>query len=311
MAGTATTDEELNPLTGENDTKQMVSVDLENHRDPPNPSAPAVSDPAQEKDWAAEVGVACNKGYNWFPLGVFAWISGFLLIACCLGDMITMETNFIEFWLYVYVIIGALLILLIDMPIGVSIKIKWIMKCQLIVFDWVKLFRRIWGRCVLYIILMVTCASFLANDNDPSDFRSVPWIGGLYLCVITVLSFIFSSVAAKKYNAIREYIIKSTVIQVNDDNLANLKSTGMLDGSDVDDEIALKKFVSKYNELDTDNTGKLNMKELAQLGKECGNTFSNSEKHAIMLLLDKECNGYITRPEWILQLRKHKHLRML
>ena len=85
----------------------------------------------------------------------------------------------------------------------------------------------------------------------------------------------------------------------------------MNDEEAVDDEIEMKKFVSKFNELDTNQNGVLGMKELTALGSECGNEFSNSEKHAVMLLLDKECNGHITKSEWIVQLNKHKKLRFL
>ena len=168
MANVAETanEEELNPLTG-NDGNQtqvtakdnrsegnMVKINLENPRDPPQPSsqqqmaaqqqqqsvAPGAAT-KQNKDWAAELGMAWNKGYNWFPLGVFAWIGGWLLIATCIGDMISLSTDFIEFWFYVYLIIGALLILVIDCPTNLSAKAGFITKFQLIIFDWIKLFR--------------------------------------------------------------------------------------------------------------------------------------------------------------------------
>eukprot|EP00486_Rosalina_sp_Unknown_P015393 CAMPEP_0201594742 /NCGR_PEP_ID=MMETSP0190_2-20130828/191962_1 /ASSEMBLY_ACC=CAM_ASM_000263 /TAXON_ID=37353 /ORGANISM="Rosalina sp." /LENGTH=116 /DNA_ID=CAMNT_0048054463 /DNA_START=21 /DNA_END=368 /DNA_ORIENTATION=- len=116
MADTASGNAEENkPLNaGENNNKQdnMVEINLENPHDPPKATPqqqvqaqqeqaaiPESDIPRQQdKDWAKEVGMACNKGYNWFPLGIFAWIGGFLLIACAIGDMITMSTNFIEFW---------------------------------------------------------------------------------------------------------------------------------------------------------------------------------------------------------------------
>lgn len=339
MADTASGNAEENkPLNaGENDKQDnMVEINLENPRDPPKPSQeqqveaatkqqaiPQSDVPRQpEKDWAKEVGMACNKGYNWFPLGIFAWLGGFLLIACAIGDMITMSTNFIEFWLYVYLLIGAILILIIDMPMSLTSKISIVIKFQLILFDWVKLFRRIWGRTILYIIMMITCASFLANgDGDPSEFRSVPWISGIYLLVIIVLSYIFSYIAAKKYNAIREYIIKSTVISKDidvssplmggngDEEQKQQEQNG--DTEIIDDDMVMKKLISKFDELDVDKSGKLGMNEIAKLGDQCGNAFSASEKYAVFLLLDKECNGEITKPEWIMQLRKHKNIKML
>ena len=330
MADTAAGNAEENkPLNAEGDKKQenMVEINLENPRDPPKPSAEQQaqtqqqqqaipeSDGAQkqDKDWAKEVGMACNKGYNWFPLGIFAWLSGWLLIICAIADMITQRTGFIEFWLYVYLIIGAILIIIIDMPISLTIKVASVIKFQLIIFDWIKLWRRIWGRSILYLIMMITCASFLANDDDPSEFRSVPWIAGLYLLVIIVLSVIFSVIAAKKYNAVREYIIKATVISkdVSQPLIGNDDDEEQKEMTDNDDELVMKKFISKFDALDVNKNGKLGMDEIANLGEECGNAFSASEKYAVFLLLDKECNGEITKPEWIMQLKKHKNCKML
>lgn len=238
------------------------------------------------------------------------------MIACELGDLIATQTDFIEFWLYVYLFIMALVLLLVDMPIEISTKSQAILKFQLAVFDWIKLLRRIWGRCLLYLVMMMTCASFLANDDDPSDFRAVPWIAGLYLLILIITSFVFSFIAAKKYNAVRLYILQSTVLPQNDGDYSEdeeedavvRQATQMSEG---DEEIAMKKFIAKFNELDTNNNGRLGMEEIRVLGEECGNKFSRSELHAMMLLLDKECNGVITKPEWILQLKKYDRLRLL
>lgn len=83
---TTTNETEQQPLNSPdvNDTDQMVTLDLENKRDPPTPPAqqrgdpqfqkvPSNLQPPPEKDWAAEMGMACNKFYVWFPLGIFAW----------------------------------------------------------------------------------------------------------------------------------------------------------------------------------------------------------------------------------------------
>ena len=243
-------------------------------------------------------------------------ISGWLVIACGIGDLFATETGFIEFWLYVYLWVMALVLLLVDMPIMLSTQSETVIRFQLKVFDWIKLFRRIWGRCILYIVMMFTCGSFLANDDDPSDFRAVPWIAGVYLLVLIILSFVFSFIAAKKYNAIREYIIQSTVLPQSDGDYSEDEEEDALVRQATrdavgDEEIAMKKFIAKFNELDTNDNGQLGMDEIRSLGQECGNTFSHSELHAMMLLLDRECNGVITRPEWILQLKKHDHLYLL
>mmetsp|Transcript_39089 Transcript_39089/g.62424 ORF Transcript_39089/g.62424 Transcript_39089/m.62424 type:complete len:336 (-) Transcript_39089:100-1107(-) len=330
---TATNAEEKKPLT-EGGDNQMVDIVLDKPRNPPQYNTaqqqteikqqatdiPQSDAPRQQqKDWKNEVAIAGNKCYNWFPLGVFAWLSGWLLIACGIGDLVVMKTNFIEFWMYVYLLVGALVILVVDMPLSLNNTLKFVVKLQLVIFDWVKLFRRIWGRCVLYLIMMVTCGSFLANDDDPSDFRSVPWIAGLYLLVIIVLSLIFSWLAAKKYNVVRQYIIEATVIerdleQEDDAEVRQMSNVSqMIDArkSEVDEEIVMKKLISKFDQLDVAKSGKLQMNEIAQLGEECGNAFSAAEKYAIFLLLDKESNGVITKPEWILQLKKHKNCKML
>ena len=167
--------EELNPLTGPGTTNDIVSVNLNNPRDPPGASAEQHAETQQQKqgnpgskqedkDYAAELGMACNKCYNWFPLGIFAWASGFVLIACSIFDLIAKSISFIEFWLYFYLVIGALCILIIDMPIAMALKFDFVIKAQVSIFSWVKLFRRIWGRCILYTIMMITCGSFFANN---------------------------------------------------------------------------------------------------------------------------------------------------
>jgi len=266
--------------------------------------------------------MACNKCYNWFPLGVFAWIGGWLLLICVIVDMITTRTGFVAFWLYVYLIVGALLILVIDLPLVWSMRVAFVVRAQIVIYDYVKLFRRIWGRSILYLIMMITCGSFVQENGD---FSSVSWVAGPYMLALIILSLIFSVIAAKKYMAVREYIIKATVIQrdMDEEDIQLQKSVSRLVIPDeeeqkqrhadfeMDEEIVMKKLISKFDELDADNTGKLNIQQISKLGEECGNAFSNAEKHAIFLLLDKECNGAITKPSWILQLKKYSNMKML
>ena len=264
-------------------------------------------------------------------------MSGWLIICCEIGDLVQTSTGFIEFWLYVYLLVGSLLVLVVDMPIMLSRQSDAVRRVQLLVFSWVKLFRRMWGRAILYTVLMFSCSSFLANDDDPSDFRAVPWICGIYLLLLIVPSFVFSVIAARKYNAIRTYVIESTVLpppDADDSDEEDAVVRQMTESGGVDDELAMRKFIAKFDELDANDNGQLTMNEVAKLGAECGNAFSHSELHAMMLLLDKECNGVITKPEyvwllsvcdgleyvqiqlchanrWILQFRKHHHLKLL
>eukprot|EP01084_Bolivina_argentea_P132537 233902_1 len=305
-----TDQEEQNPLTGNNDEKKqenMVEI-------------------AGSDTMTKPVEIACNKCYNWFPLGWFAWLSGWLLIGCIIADLVQFGTNFVGYWIYVYLIVGALLILVIDCPSELSqdtgsdqmIYIRFIVKWQLMIYRWIKLFRRIWGRIILYSIIMFTCGSFLGDSFVPSEeFRSVPWIAGFYLLWIIILSIAFSFIAAKKYNMIRQYILYSTELSVHHEIMTYAKQLKYIfEDSDIlkqntNREVELRKFISKYDELDENKDGKVGMVELARLGEESGNTFSKSEKRAVMLLLDPNCNGYITKVEWIMQFQKHKVLNML
>ena len=85
------------------------------------------------------------------------------------------------------------------------------------------------------------------------------------------------------------------MITVSEQDLKEEKETESK--TNIDEELELKKFISKFDELDKNKNGQLGMDELSALSEECGNSFSSSEKHAVMLLLDKDCNGYVTRQE--------------
>ena len=273
------------------------------------------------KDYAAEAGVACNKCYNWFPIGIFAWLGGWLLILCAIIDMFTTNISFTQFFVIAYLICGGLLILIVELPAIFLRKNKqkgFFRKLQLKIYEWLKLLQRMWGRAVLNFLLIIMCYS----EMDGDKFRSLPWIAGIYLIVIMVLYVVFSKLAARKYNALFLYI-QQTEINVNvdvninvnispsDDELKEPQNQSSKGGDDDDEELLTKKFKQKFAEIDRDNDGKVRSQDIAQLAIEADLELSNSEVHAIFTFLDEDCNGVIVELDWMRMWLKNRRILWL
>eukprot|EP00486_Rosalina_sp_Unknown_P006101 CAMPEP_0201569712 /NCGR_PEP_ID=MMETSP0190_2-20130828/11557_1 /ASSEMBLY_ACC=CAM_ASM_000263 /TAXON_ID=37353 /ORGANISM="Rosalina sp." /LENGTH=349 /DNA_ID=CAMNT_0047992363 /DNA_START=20 /DNA_END=1066 /DNA_ORIENTATION=+ len=292
---------------------------------PQNPNAAASGvNPSEEpggrqkdaQDYVSEVGDACNKCYNWFPIGLFGFIGGILLIVCCIIDLFATNLTFTQFFVIALLICGGLIMILVEMPVAIVKKQQTLKVMQLALYDWLKLLSRMWGRGIFSIVLVVMCFSEMGGG-----FRSLPWIAGMYYAALIVLYFIFGLLAAKKYNGIYVFIsncdIKTGTINVNLEQNDNVEINVGIDddnkeqeqqqqiplttdtGSNSTEEILRKKFGSKFDELDTNGDGLLTRADIARLGVEASLELSNSECHAIFTYLDDDCNGDINKDNWV------------
>eukprot|EP01083_Nonionella_stella_P019464 54074_1 len=294
-------DSDNEPDNKQEDPPQVVVASAQD----PDPQANQL-DPNENKDaqndvnYTEEIGGACNKCYNWFPIGIFGWLGGWIIIICSIIDMIYQALTLSQLFVVSLIICGALLILLVEMPPVIVRNQRIVQRMQLSLHEWMKLLSRMWGRAIYCCVLSIMCFSELGGG-----FRFIVWVAGMYLAVLIILYLIFGILAAKKYNFLFVFISKTEVnLTVNvevdaEEHKENeqWKPEEVQEMSDVD---ALKqKFALKFDELDEDKDGNIVTKDIGRLGIQANLALSTSECHAIGCYLDNDCIGRICKEDWI------------
>lgn len=109
-------------------------------------------------------------------------------------------------------------------------------------------------------------------------------VAGFYMFFVSVCSFVFSKLAAAKYNRMFDFIVG---------------------GSEGDELIARLEY--KFDEFapGTQNEeGYMGSLEITNLAREAGRGLSNSERHAIQTYLDESCNGFVTKDDFVHQFHR-------
>ena len=76
------------------------------------------------------------------------------------------------------------------------------------------------------------------------------------------------------------------------------------DGNEVDIEYnkLVSRVVSYFNEIDTNNDGKIGANDLHNFAEQAlKRNLSNSERYTLQAFLDCSCNGYISKEDWVKQ----------
>merc|ERR1712099_67979 len=73
---------------------------------------------------------------------------------------------------------------------------------QLKIFFWFRILSRMWGRAWFYLFVTILCFAELEQENTAIGAS----VAGFYLLIISLLSFIFSKLAANKYNRMYVYM---------------------------------------------------------------------------------------------------------
>ena len=179
-----------------------------------------------------------------------------------------------------FLIFFALVIIAIESP-----HFKLTRSVQLKLFFWHRTLSRMWGRAWFY--LFVAILSF----EGFTDSALATAIVGLYLLFISIVSFVFSKLAAAKYNRMYIFIASGS------------------EGEELD-----AKLEAKYDQLaEANQEGKVGAAEITKLATEAGRELSNAERHAVQAFLDESCSGYVIKEDWIKQfgLLKTKKQRFL
>lgn len=248
-AGSAMANQAANKV--QEDYNQNAKTQQDQHSAPPPPSF-------------------CINLFNWFPLRYFAFGAGALLIAGPILDIAFSQPPFIQFFIYLYLIAFGAITMFVEAPTwGCT---RWF---QLKLFFWFRLLSRMWGRAWFYLFISILCYAGVESDSG-STFTV---IAGVYLTIISILSFIFSRMAGKKFARMREYIAA---------------------GSEGDEMEG--RFMRKFDELDLGGKpGTIGSSEISKAAEQAGRTLSNSERHAIQTFLDDSCNGHVTKEDWMKQ----------
>ena len=106
----------------------------------------------------------CLKLMNWFPLRLFCFIGGVGLIACLILDFIFNRDAFIQFFVRIYLLLFALVIVMIESPTWTCTR--WF---QIRTFFWFRILSRMWGRAWFYLFVTILCFGEFDNDN-PAEF---------------------------------------------------------------------------------------------------------------------------------------------
>eukprot|EP01084_Bolivina_argentea_P242733 407118_1 len=208
----------------------------------------------------------CINLFNWFPLRMFAFGGGFLLILGPILDFIFTTPSFIQFFIYVYLISFGFITMFIESPTW-----KMTRGIQLKLFFWFRLLSRMWGRAWFYLFVSILCFAGIEGDAGGATIAV-----GCYLVIISFLSFLFSRLASKKY--VRMYIFIAA-------------------GTEGDELVG--KFMRKFDELDLDGDARIGSADLSKAAEMAGRVLSNSERHAIQTFLDESCNGYVSKEDWM------------
>jgi len=212
----------------------------------------------------------CIKMFNWFPLRLFSFFGGILLIGSPILDLaFAKKTPAIQFFIYVYLVAFGVITSIVESPTW-----KFSRFFQLKLFFWFRLLSRMWGRAWFYLFVSILCYGG-ANSETGAIFTV---IAGVYITIISILSFIFSRLAGKKFARMREYIAAGTE---NED----------MEG----------RFMRKFDELDNDSDGNIGSAEIVTAAAQAARELTNSERHAIQTFLDESCNGYVSKEDWMKQ----------
>jgi len=212
----------------------------------------------------------CIKLMNWFPIRLFAFIGGFALLIACIIDTIFSSSGFNQMLIRFFLVLFALVIIVIESP---HFKLMRMRSLQLKLFFWHRTLSRMWGRAWFYMFVAILC---FEGYTDSAIFTAVV---GTYLFLISIASFVFSKLAASKYNRMFIFIAAGA------------------EGDELD-----AKLSTKYDELaDSTSEGKVGSIEITKLATEAGRELSNAERHAVQAFLDESCNGYIVKEDWMKQ----------
>jgi hypothetical protein len=246
-AGSAVADQAIN--NAKDDYNKSSQTQSNQHEAPPPPSF-------------------CINLFNWFPLRLFCFIGGVLLVLGPILDLIFADTNAIQFFIYVYAICFGIITMFVESPTW-----KCTRKPQLKFFFWFRLLSRMWGRAWFYIFISVLCYAGSSSEGDKPIFTIT---AGAYCTLIGILSFFFSRLAAKKYVRIYTYIAAGT------------------EGDEL-----IGKFMRKFDELDLTQDATIGSVEITKIAEQAGRVLSNSERHAIQTFLDESCNGHVSKEDWM------------
>jgi len=212
----------------------------------------------------------CINLFNWFPLRIFSFSAGAALVACPILDMIFGGPTFIQFFIYLYLVGFGIVTMFVEAPTWTCTRYF-----QLKFFFWFRLLSRMWGRAWFYLFTSILC--YAPTDTD-SGAIFCP-IAGALLTVISILSFIFSRMAGKKFGRMREYIAAGA------------------EGDELEG-----RFMRKFDELDMGGKpGTIGSAEIVKLAEQAGRQLSNSERHAIQTFLDESCNGFVSKEDFMRQ----------
>eukprot|EP01084_Bolivina_argentea_P135740 239138_1 len=212
----------------------------------------------------------CVNWCNWFPLRLFCFAGGALLVTCSILDFLFNGDTFIQFIIRIYLLFFGIVIMMIESPTCICIR-----KSQLRTFFYFRLLSRMWGRAWFYLSITILCF-YEFNQENAAEFTIV---AGFYLMFIAILSFIISKTAATKYNRIYVYI-----------------------ASGCEGDALNNKFIEMYDKLSESNSnGQVTSFEINKIGQDAGRVLSNAERHAIQSFLDESCHGYVNKQDWIKQ----------
>lgn len=211
----------------------------------------------------------CIKLMNWFPIRLASFGGGVLLLACPILDFIIGSPAFIQAFIYIYLMGFGLVVIASESPSWKATR-----KAQLGIFFWFRLMSRMWGRAWFYLFISILCFAGLQSKDSNAVFTV---IAGVYLMIISMLSFMFSRMAGKKFARLREFIAA---------------------GSEGDQMVG--RFMRKFDELDKGGKeGTIGSAEIVKVMEQAGRTISNSERHALQTFLDESCNGYVSKEDWM------------
>jgi len=245
-AGSAVANQAMNQVA--NDYEEQAKTQQDHNEAPPPPPF-------------------CLKLLAWFPIRMAALIGGGLLLLCPILDFIFSSPKFIQAFIFIYLIGFGVVALASE-----ALPLKAFRKMQLGIFFWFRLMSRMWGRAWFYLFVSILC---FAGVGDGGVFTVV---AGVYLFILSLLSFVFSRMAAKKFARLREFIAA---------------------GAEGDE--MKRRFMAKFDELDRGGKAEpsIDSTDIVNVMKQAGRDISNSERHAIQTFLDESCNGHVTKQDWM------------
>eukprot|EP01084_Bolivina_argentea_P149377 260943_1 len=96
----------------------------------------------------------CKKLYSWFPLRLFCFAGGVILVTATILDLKFNSDAFIQSISRIYLLLFGLIIMIIEAPTW-----KYTRFFQLKIFFWFRILSRMWGRAWFYLFITVSCFS--------------------------------------------------------------------------------------------------------------------------------------------------------